>query len=53
MAVQFVESAAEFEQLAQNAGVLPQIQSQCDAWTDFYNTYNVFDNATQGASSGI
>jgi hypothetical protein len=53
MAVQFVESAGKFESLAWEAGILPELKQQCDTWSAFYELYNVHDNATQGAESGI
>jgi hypothetical protein len=51
--VQFVESAGKFESLAWEAGILPELQQQCDNWSAFYELYNVYDNATHGADSGI
>jgi hypothetical protein len=53
MAVQFVESAGKFERLAWDAGILPGLQDQCDAWTAVYDSDNIPGNATQGAESGI
>jgi hypothetical protein len=53
MAVQFVESAGKFEGLAWGAGILPEMQDQCDAWSAFYDLNNIPVNATQGAESGI
>lgn len=53
MAIQFVESAGKFEMLAAQSGILPGLQKQCNTWTEFYDTYNVNYNASQGAESGI
>ena len=53
IAVQFVESAGRFERLAWQAGILPELEKQCESWSAFNEMYNVYDNATQGAESGI
>jgi len=53
MAVQFVESPAAFLGLARDAGIAEGMKDQCDAWTAFYDLYNIPLNDTQGLESGI
>jgi hypothetical protein len=37
MAVQSVESPAKFLQLAQDAGIAPGMNDECNTWTAFYD----------------
>ncbi|KAK6599802.1 multicopper oxidase [Botrytis cinerea] len=53
MAVQFVESSGQLQSMIRKAGIMPSLEDQCDAWTSWYDDYNVPAEHTQDAESGV
>jgi FtsP/CotA-like multicopper oxidase with cupredoxin domain len=52
LALQFIEQPSKIKGLVEGAGILDGFADNCNAWTDWYNTVNVPNNATQ-ADSGV
>jgi hypothetical protein len=52
LSLQFIEQPSKIKPLVESAGILPELEDRCNAWTGWYNTVNIPLNATQ-EDSGI